>query len=335
MLFSSVKQLEKFPLREVPIGTAVIVPADKVKNLGVLLAPHLTMSAHVSRICSVAYYHLRDIGRIRPFLTVDTTERLVHAFVTSRLDMGNALFYGITRRQLQRLQRIHAELCSTPCHQDRPHPSHQAGPSAAALVACVAAYPLQAASAGLPLPERSGPSLHCWVAAGTRAMQGATLGPRGVFWLCHHHARRGATEASTRPRPQLWNSLPASVRRSPSLPAFNNYLKTHLYLTADWWLLTLLLLFLFLFCTAPRAHRGMALLEKLCIIIKRTPPHPIPTCIPPPPPTHHCSRKHGIHHMVLKKPNSTHKSKFPPKKKRKGERFPAYRQQHRRRSDND
>ena len=70
----------------------------------------------------------------------------------------------------------HTEQCSTPRHQDRPPPSHQAHPSATALVACGAAYPLQAASAGLPHPERSGPSLHCRVAAGTRAMQGATLG---------------------------------------------------------------------------------------------------------------------------------------------------------------
>ena len=106
MLFGSVKQLEKFPLRDVPIGTAVIMPADKVRNLGVMLDPHLTMSTHVTRIFSEAYYHLRDIGRIRPFLTVDTTERVVHAFVTSRLDMDNALFYGITQGQLQRLQRI-------------------------------------------------------------------------------------------------------------------------------------------------------------------------------------------------------------------------------------
>ena len=95
---------------------------------------------------------------------------------------------------------------------------------------------------------------------------GSYARPRGIFWLYHHPARRGATSFH-RAAPQLWNSLRASVRRSPSLPAFKTYLKTPLYLTADWWLLTLLLLFLFLLCTAPRAHREMALLEKLCIII--------------------------------------------------------------------
>ena len=33
-------------------------------------------------------------------------EQLVHAFVTSRLDMGNALLSGITQAQLSRLQRF-------------------------------------------------------------------------------------------------------------------------------------------------------------------------------------------------------------------------------------
>ena len=79
------------------------------------------MSAHVSRICSAAYYHLRDIDRIRPFLTVETTERLVHAFVTSRLDMGNALFYGITRGQLQRLQRVQNSAARHVTRIDRRH----------------------------------------------------------------------------------------------------------------------------------------------------------------------------------------------------------------------
>ena len=156
MLFGSVKQLEKFPLREVPIGTAVIMPTDKVRNLGVMLDPHLIMPAHVSRICPAAYYRMRDIGHTSPFLTVDTTQCLVHAFVTSRLDMGNALFYGMTRGQLQRLQRIQNSAVRL-VTQDRPPPSHQAGPSAAALVACGAAYPLQAASAGLPCPDGLAP----------------------------------------------------------------------------------------------------------------------------------------------------------------------------------
>ena len=36
----------------------------------------------------------------------DATEQLVHAFVTSRLDMGNSLLYGLPALQIKRLSRL-------------------------------------------------------------------------------------------------------------------------------------------------------------------------------------------------------------------------------------
>ena len=218
MLFGSVKQLEKFPLREVPIGTAVITPADKVRNLGITLDPHMTMSAHVSRICSMAYYHLRDIGRIRPFLTVDTTERLVHAFVTSRLDMGNALLYGIARGQLQRLQRIQNSAARLVTGIDRRHHIK----------------PVLQQLHWLPVEQRIHYKLLLQV---YRALNG--LAPAYIAELLQEHVPCRELRSASRnllvvppsrttwgdrsfrgAAPQLWNSLPAGVRRSPSLPRF-------------------------------------------------------------------------------------------------------------------
>lgn len=88
-------------------GDASIVPSPRpVRNLGVVQDANMSMHAHVSRTCSSAYMHLRNISRICPFLSWRTTEQLVHAFVSSRLDMGNALLFGISQTQLSRLQRI-------------------------------------------------------------------------------------------------------------------------------------------------------------------------------------------------------------------------------------
>ena len=66
----------------------------------------MSMSAHISRVCSSAYLHLRNISRIRPFLSQPTTEQLLHAFVTSRFDVDNALLSGVTQAQLGRLRRV-------------------------------------------------------------------------------------------------------------------------------------------------------------------------------------------------------------------------------------
>ena len=50
--------------------------------------------------------HLHNISHIRRYLTIDATKALVHAFVTSRLDYGNALLIGLPRDQINKLQRI-------------------------------------------------------------------------------------------------------------------------------------------------------------------------------------------------------------------------------------
>ena len=65
--------------------------------------------AHVSRICSSSFYHLRNLSRIRKYLTKESAAVVVHAFVTSKLDYCNALLYGLPKYQLQRLQYMYVQ----------------------------------------------------------------------------------------------------------------------------------------------------------------------------------------------------------------------------------
>ena len=72
------------------------------------------MSDHVKGVCKASYSHLRKLYRIRPCLDLASTESLVHAFITSRLDFCNSLLYGLTQKNLAKLQRIQnaaARLC--------------------------------------------------------------------------------------------------------------------------------------------------------------------------------------------------------------------------------
>ena len=64
------------------------------------------MSTHISKLCGVAFYHLYDIKRIRKYLSRESTEMLVHAFITSRVDYCNSLLYGLTKYQHNKLQRV-------------------------------------------------------------------------------------------------------------------------------------------------------------------------------------------------------------------------------------
>ena len=64
----------------------------------------LDMSAQVSRMCQSAYFQLHNIAKIRHCLTVNACKTIVHALVTSKLDYGNAVLFGINGRLLNKLQ---------------------------------------------------------------------------------------------------------------------------------------------------------------------------------------------------------------------------------------
>ena len=49
---------------------------------------------------------LSNIGRVRKYLDQTNTERLVHAFITSRLDYCYSLLYGVPEKDLNKLQRL-------------------------------------------------------------------------------------------------------------------------------------------------------------------------------------------------------------------------------------
>ena len=62
------------------------------------------MDKHVKNVCKSTYFQIRNINSIRKILDHETAASLVHALVTSRLDNGNSLLYGITEQQLKKLQ---------------------------------------------------------------------------------------------------------------------------------------------------------------------------------------------------------------------------------------
>ena len=73
------------------IDTTYNEPATSVRNIGVLFDDAITMNNQITAICKTAHFHLRNIGRIRKCISDEACEKLVHAFVTSRLDCGNAI----------------------------------------------------------------------------------------------------------------------------------------------------------------------------------------------------------------------------------------------------
>ena len=51
-------------------------------------------------------YHLRNIAKIRRYLSEESSQILVHAFISSKLDNCNSLLYGLPKHLLNRLRLI-------------------------------------------------------------------------------------------------------------------------------------------------------------------------------------------------------------------------------------
>lgn len=106
IVFASKVQMEKISSLTVTIGECMVHPTPCVRNLGVYYDSCLLLKQHIAKLCQSGHMHLRNISKIRQYLSIDAAKSLVHALVMSRLDYANALLFGLPRNQLDRLQRI-------------------------------------------------------------------------------------------------------------------------------------------------------------------------------------------------------------------------------------
>uniref|UniRef100_A0A8C7PYQ5 Reverse transcriptase domain-containing protein n=1 Tax=Oncorhynchus mykiss TaxID=8022 RepID=A0A8C7PYQ5_ONCMY len=86
------------------LNGCTVVSNKTVKT--VTLDPDLSFEEHIKTISRTAFFHLRNIAKIRNFLSKNDAEKLIHAFVTSRLDYCNALLSGYPDKALNKLQLV-------------------------------------------------------------------------------------------------------------------------------------------------------------------------------------------------------------------------------------
>ena len=90
----------------IKIGDISISPSEKVRNLGVIFDKNLSMDEQVKSICKSGFYHVKNLWRISKFLNDEQTNIAAHAFITSKLDYGNALLGGVPKYLVKKLQSV-------------------------------------------------------------------------------------------------------------------------------------------------------------------------------------------------------------------------------------
>ncbi len=199
-----------------------------VKNLGVIFDSELKFDRQVNAVVKNSFFHLRSISKLKSILSFEDMEKVVHAFVSSRLDYCNVLYLGLNQLSLSRLQLVQN--------------------SAARLLTGTRGRehitPVLIKLHWLPIRYRIHYKVLLYV---FKAVHG--LSPDYVTDLINVYQSSRSLRSNDQlllmvPRsrlkcrgdrafsvaaPRLWNALPLSIRSSPTLGVFQSALKTHLF----------------------------------------------------------------------------------------------------------
>ena len=220
--------LRKNPIPCINFGQEVVTPTSSARNLGLVLDSALKMDDHVSSLCKTAYYHIHNIFRIRPYINKVTTDILVRGLVTSRIDYCNALFTGISKHHLSKLQRVQN--------------------TAARVIAGASKYqhitPILKELHWLPVSKRIEYKLLVLAFKALHGQAPSYLKDLLVWYEPPRSLRSGSQQLLFVPKtrlktfgdkafsvqaPRLWNSLPLHLRCESSLLSFKRSLKTLLF----------------------------------------------------------------------------------------------------------
>ena len=88
------------------IGNERLTTTANARSLGVVLDDSMLFDVHISDICRSSFNRIRNLSKIGKYLTKESSEIAVHAFITSKLDYCNSLLYGCRKMQFKKLQYV-------------------------------------------------------------------------------------------------------------------------------------------------------------------------------------------------------------------------------------
>ena len=228
IVFSPKHRLNEFRDCQLNFDGCIVSDASFIKNLGVHFDKALTMEKHISVLVKSCYSQIRNIGRIRPYLSESACKTLVATLVTSRLDYGNALFHGVNSNVLSKLQKVQntaARLITRTKKYDHITPSLMDLHWLPVQYRCqykLLLYTFKILTGRAPAYLQD--LLTLYIPSRRLRSENSMLLSQPRVRTKTFGDRRFDKAAST-----LWNSLPSNIRHEQSVEIFKKQLKTYLF----------------------------------------------------------------------------------------------------------
>ena len=225
MVFSSKSVKQEVTIK---IGDSEVAACESVRNLGVLEDARLSMKKQVNSVCRASFYHLRNISRIRCYLTSEATKLLVHAFVITRLDYANSLYHGMSKQNMDKLQRVQNAAARLICRCGR---RDHISPILSQLHWLPVAYRVQfkVLVQVYRATHDQAPSYICDMVQCYQPGKSLRSQDQNLLVVPKTKKVNYGDRAFSTAGPVLWNALPLDVRCSETLVTFRKRLKTYLF----------------------------------------------------------------------------------------------------------
>jgi hypothetical protein len=228
LLIRRKEQCAKISITSIKIGNCNVSTTTSARIISVIQDQELCMKDQVSSICRSAYFHLRNIGQLRKYLDKKATEAIIHAFVSSRLDNGNALLYGLPKSQISRLQRIQNTAALILLRLKKyDHISHHlkclhwlSVKASIEFKILLFTYKSLHVLAPMYLRELLTPYMSC---------RDSRLNYQGLLQIPQTRLMTCGDKAFSKIAPKLWHGLPNEIRNKSTVAQFKVSLKTFLY----------------------------------------------------------------------------------------------------------
>jgi hypothetical protein len=107
LLIGLPQQLAKLCQTSLILSDNTTIPAStSARNLGIIFDSNLSFKQNIGSLSKSCFYHIRDLRRIRSTLDFDTARTIATSLVHSKLDYCNSLYHNLPVTQINRIQII-------------------------------------------------------------------------------------------------------------------------------------------------------------------------------------------------------------------------------------